>query len=86
MKENMLSKRLSFLVWAILAFQNLLFDLVASDFSGFYVDNGAGQTIMEKSILRTDVELMRHHILDLLDLPYRDDSERLPPHNRQVTW
>lgn len=77
----MLPKRLLFQIGAFLAFQ-MLFDVVTCEFSGFYVDNGADQTIMEESIPRTDVELMRHHILELLDLRYRDESDRLPPHNR----
>lgn len=56
--------------------------LVTSDFSGFYIDNGSGQTIMEDHIPHMDAEFLRHHILELLDLPYRVDSERLPPTNR----
>lgn len=61
---------------------NALFILVACDFSGFYIDNGSGQTIMEESVPRIDAEFLRHHILELLDLPYRDDNERLPPTNK----
>lgn len=81
LKTKMVSMRLSLRIRVILAIY-ILFDVVRCEFSGFYVDNGIGQTIMEESIPHTDAELLRHHILDLLDLPYRDDSERVPPTNR----
>lgn len=79
----MFLKRLSLQIWLIFAFR-MLFDLVTCEFSGFYIDNGVGQTIMEESIPRIDEEFLRHHILELLDLPYRDHSERLPPTNRYI--
>lgn len=74
-------KRSLFQVWIYLAF-SVLFSAVACEFSGFYVDNGVGQTIMEARISNTETELLRHHILELLDLPFRDDNERLTPTNR----
>lgn len=48
------------------------------EFSGFYVDNGIGQTVMQESIPLADSELLRHHMLELLDLPDRPDTERFP--------
>lgn len=68
-------------IWLALLFHTLL-NSVTCEFSGFYIDNGVGQTIMEESIPRIDAEFLRHHILELLDLPYRDSSDRLPPTNR----
>lgn len=79
----MFLKRSSFGIWLIFSFHTL-FNSVSSEFSGFYIDNGIGQTIMEESIPRIDAEFLQHHILELLDLPYRDNSERLPPTNRYV--
>lgn len=78
----MLLKRASLQIYVILSL-NTLFNWVACEFSGFYVDNG-GQTIMEESIPRIDAEFLRHHILELLDLPYRNGEERLPPTNRYI--
>lgn len=66
---------ISFAFWAILSFQ-ILFAPTVRGFSGFYVDNGLGQTVMEESIPEDSTELMRHHILQLLELPDRPDSER----------
>lgn len=77
----MLLKHSLFQCWTILAFY-ALFNVVTCEFSGFYVDDGIGQTIMEETIPSTDAELLRHHMLELLDLPYRDDKERFPPTNR----
>lgn len=74
----MFNSRQTFLILSL----NVLFILVTCDFSGFYIDNGSGQTIMEESIPRMDAEFLRHHILELLDLPYRDGDGRLPPTNR----
>lgn len=65
----------SFIIWAILSYQ-ILFASTVHGFSGFYVDNGLGQTVMEDTMPEESTELMRHHILELLELPDRPDSER----------
>lgn len=65
--------------WTILVFY-VLFSVVTCEFSGFYVDNGIGQTVMEERLDET--ELLRHHMLDLFDLPYGDDQDQVSPSNR----
>lgn len=76
-KFQMFPKYILFGIWSILSLQ-ILVGKVRCEFSGFYVDNGIGQTVMEESIPRADTQLMRHHILELLDLPDRPDTERFP--------
>lgn len=76
-KFQMFPKYISFGIWSIWSLQ-ILVGKVRCEFSGFYVDNGIGQTVMEESIPRADTQLMRHHILELLDLPDRPDTERFP--------
>lgn len=71
----MFRKHSNLIFWVIFS---LLFREVICEFSGFYVDNGIGQTVMEESIPITDTQLMRRHILELLDLPDRPDNERFP--------
>lgn len=73
----MVPKYILFGIWSIWSLQ-ILVGKVRCEFSGFYVDNGIGQTVMEESIPRADTQLMRHHILELLDLPDRPDTERFP--------
>lgn len=76
------SKFLLFHFKTVLAFF-ILFPAVICEYSGFYVDNGIGQTIMEERLPRTETELLRHHMLELLDLPYRDNDERIQPLNNR---
>lgn len=66
--------------------QILLVQLVNCTFSGFYVDNGIGQTVLQESIPQADAHLMRQHILELLGLPDRSDTERFPTVIRLVLF
>lgn len=45
--------------------------LLVFGLAGFYGDNGIDQTVRKKNILRSDVELIRNHILEMVGLPYR---------------
>lgn len=73
----MFLERVILVIWVILS-HYIWFGQVRCEFSGFYVDNGIGQTVMEESIPQADSQLIRHHILELLDLPDRPNSERFP--------
>lgn len=71
-------KRHPLVIWAIVSFPIFLIGSVKCEFSGFYVDNGIGQTVMEESIPQADAHLLREHMLELLGLPDRPDNERFP--------
>ncbi|XP_055585731.1 protein 60A-like [Uranotaenia lowii] len=46
-------------------------DIISGGLSGFYVDSGFGQTVIESSITNDDKQSIEHEILQLLGLPER---------------
>ncbi|XP_062559167.1 protein 60A-like [Armigeres subalbatus] len=51
--------------------------------SGFYIDNGQGQTIRNNEISHQDRQKIEHEILDLLGLPDRPNKEHIHPSLRK---
>ncbi|XP_019532466.3 protein 60A [Aedes albopictus] len=51
--------------------------------SGFYIDNGQGQTVRETTITPQDRQEIEHEILDLLGLPDRPNKEHIHPSLRK---
>lgn len=58
------------------------FEIISGESTGFYIDNGIGQTILEESI--ADAHLLRQNILELLELPDQSNTERFPSVIRYV--
>lgn len=65
---------------------NFLIDLIDCNSSGFYIDDGDGQTIIDESIPSVDTQQMQHEILQLLGLPHRPQTERFPSLIRLVIF
>lgn len=71
-------------IWAIFFLKISFFEIVSGEFTGFYIDNGIGQTILEESIPQADAHFLRQNILELLELPDQSNTERFPSVIRYV--
>lgn len=61
-------------VWIII----LIKILCADCHSGWFVDNGVSQTVLEEYLPRADTQELQHIILDLLGLPNQPKMDRFP--------
>lgn len=59
-----------FVIWTIISLK-LLCDGSVNGYSELYTDNGLDQTVRKKNIPRADIERIRNHILDMVELPHR---------------